>query len=54
MEKKVFGKIISSLEKVLPEKEPALKISCGSMFLNEEYNENVKNANQQNNQNEKS
>lgn len=37
MEKKVFGKIISSLEKVLPEKEPTLEINKGSMFLNEEY-----------------
>jgi hypothetical protein len=37
MEKKVYGKILSSLEKVLPEKEPVLEIKNGSMFLNEEY-----------------
>ncbi len=37
MEKKVYGKIISSLEKVLPQKEPTLEIKNGSMFLNEEY-----------------
>lgn len=37
MEKKIYGKIISSLEKVLPEKEPTLVMDKGSMFLNEEY-----------------
>ena len=37
MEKKVYGKILSSLEKVLPEKEPILEIKNGSTFLNEEY-----------------
>ena len=37
MEKRVYGKIISSLEKVLPTKEPTTDVKSGSMFLNEEY-----------------
>ncbi len=36
-EKKVFGKIINSLEKVLPTAEPMFEETRGSMFLNEEY-----------------
>ena len=37
MEKKVFGKILGSLEKVLSDKEPTLEIEKGSTFLNEEF-----------------
>lgn len=37
LQKQVYGKIINSLEKVLPTTEPVSEESRGSMLLNEEY-----------------